>query len=359
MKDLRLSVELTDDIVEALAAQYVGCSVAEFRRLRDQWPKQAEPLHPIAIGHAIEMFLGSLRDARQPRALRPLSYRAYRGELSYLQSFLRRELPDGQLHDVQIAHLQKWLSQPPRRRGHHSDRCADRTLARKFDFLRRFFDYALAEHWVIRNPLAGEARPKIAEGEPRYVTEEEYAKILRVAQNGRSERDVLMLRLMGESGLRIGAVCKLRVRDVHLSTFSYLVLRDGKGGRTTKAVLLGDLAQDLRGYIASIGLSGHPSHFLFHRNGHPWSPLTEHRVWEIFRSVLRIAVTNERYHELTPHCLRHRFGHWLRLLGMPQDDIRILMGHVHITTTQIYTRRPIEEVQTAIAERLKGMKPIA
>ncbi len=69
---------------------------------------------------------------------------------------------------------------------------------------------------------------------------------------------------------------------------------------------------------------------------------------KIFRRVM-----GRRAHgrPVTPHSLRHRYGHRLRVMGTDLDDIRVFMGHASVRTTEIYTVRPLKERHAELLRR--------
>ncbi|EEM37660.1 Integrase/recombinase [Bacillus thuringiensis serovar sotto str. T04001] len=58
--------------------------------------------------------------------------------------------------------------------------------------------------------------------------------------------------------------------------------------------------------------------------------------------------------ELTPHVLRHTFGHDLVQKGIPISYVAELMGHTDINTTKIYVTAGQQEKQEAVEKLASG-----
>jgi integrase/recombinase XerD len=146
-------------------------------------------------------------------------------------------------------------------------------------------------------------------------------------------RDKALLEFAYASGVRVGELITVKVRDVDLQEGLALVF--GKGSRE-RIVPLGRAAlQALIVYLREIrpGLArnrGEGAVFLNARG----TPLTRMGVWKILRRHVERAGITKR---VTPHTLRHSFATHLLEGGADLASVQEMLGHADIATTQIYT----------------------
>ncbi len=242
-------VVLTDRSRLAIAAEVEGCSVQELRRRLRAGEFQKGPEREETIACGLDQFMRHLESRRSEGygEMRPGTLRSYRYDIDYLRRFLEREIPGGKMHEITQDLLRAWLNLPPQTRDRTAKELAPATRLRKLQLLRQLFDFAEEKLWVRRNPMAGFKKPRLDPMEPRFLSETEYRELLKRL---RSPRDRMLMRAMGECGLRIGAAVHLRVRDVILyprnGGAAHLLLHDGKGGRSGKAIIMPAFIEPLR-----------------------------------------------------------------------------------------------------------------
>ena len=179
----------------------------------------------------------------------------------------------------------------------------------------------------------------------------------------------LMAELMYGSGLRLTELLRLRIKDVDLDRLRVTV-RGGKGDKDRMTMLPEKLVEGLRAHRDRVrglyeadraaGLAGvwlpealerkYPGagtswewHWLFpsrqvmrdphsglERRHHVLDATFQHAI----REASRAAGSNKR---VTPHTLRHSFATHLLESGVDIRTVQDLLGHVDVTTTQIYT----------------------
>jgi integrase/recombinase XerD len=146
-------------------------------------------------------------------------------------------------------------------------------------------------------------------------------------------RDRAMLELLYATGVRASELAGLKVSDVNLDV-GYLRCI-GKGSRE-RVIPLGKVAaaatvdylEDMRTKLVK-PFSG--DYLLLSRTGRPMSRI------EIWRLIKKYAVRAGMPRNLTVHTLRHCFATHLLAGGADLRSVQEMLGHVDISTTQIYT----------------------
>jgi site-specific recombinase XerD len=182
----------------------------------------------------------------------------------------------------------------------------------------------------------------------RYLSKQAIEEILKKPNltNRKGRRDFAILSLMYEAAARVSEITDLRVSDLRFDKNGGVVRLLGKGGKSRIVPLINDVSVFFRKYIEEE--SRYRPHLssddpLFCNSSK--DKLTRAGVAYILdkyaREVQQIKpdLINERVY---PHILRHsRAMHWLEA-GMDLQYIKDLLGHVDITTTEIYARLSIE-----------------
>ena len=143
--------------------------------------------------------------------------------------------------------------------------------------------------------------------------------------------------LFRSAGIRVGELVGLDVRDVDLG--SEVVLVFGKGAKErmvpigSKAVLALDrYIRNGRNHFLSDKHAGTRQDALFlNKLG---KRLTDRSVRRLLdKYVQQVAISRK----ISPHTLRHTFATHLLDAGADLRSVQELLGHVNISTTQIYT----------------------
>jgi len=146
-------------------------------------------------------------------------------------------------------------------------------------------------------------------------------------------RDRAILELLYATGVRASELAGLRVSDLNLS-IGYLRCL-GKGNRERVIPVGRQAIEATTGYLRDLRpelADSDSSDALFlSRTGRPLSRI------EIWRLVRKYAVRAGMPRGLTTHTLRHCFATHLLSGGADLRSIQEMLGHVDITTTQIYT----------------------
>jgi integrase/recombinase XerD len=146
-------------------------------------------------------------------------------------------------------------------------------------------------------------------------------------------RDCAMLQTLYATGMRVSELVSLDVDDVDLERGT--VCCTGKQNRRRDVDLSPAATAALTQYLETgrpvIAKSADESAlFLNHRGNR----LTRQGFWLILKQYAQAAGIDE----ITPHTLRHSFAAHQITRGRDLGDVQRILGHVSISTTQIYQR---------------------
>ncbi|MBI4335126.1 MAG: tyrosine recombinase XerC [Candidatus Omnitrophica bacterium] len=215
-----------------------------------------------------------------------------------------------------------------------------RTVARKLASLRSFFKFLYREGHVKSNPMLGVSSPKLDKKLPVFLDENEVAKLLEAPDERGVPglRDKAILETIYSSGLRISELVGLNIDNVD---FIGGVLKIFGKGRKERLVPVGDRAlKCIRLYLEKRGASGVDKKAVFlNKSG---TRLTDRSVRRILEKYIHIASLRE---DISPHTLRHSFATHLLNRGADLRSVQELLGHMNLSTTQIYTHVTSERLK--------------
>jgi integrase/recombinase XerD len=212
---------------------------------------------------------------------------------------------------------------------------APASIRRNVSAVRGYFRFLLGEGHVVRDPSERLETPKRWRSLPEVLTVADVERLLAAPtlDEPLAFRDRALLELAYGAGLRVSEWITIGVRDLLLE--DSLVRVFGKGskerlvpvGRTA----IGAIAVYLRELRPRLE-SGQGKGVLFlNARG---APMTRMGAWKILRKYVdRVGIEKH----VTPHTLRHSFATHLLEGGADLRAVQEMLGHVDISTTQIYT----------------------
>ena len=146
------------------------------------------------------------------------------------------------------------------------------------------------------------------------------------------QRDLLILEMLYATGVRVGELVSIKVKDIDFSNRHIIIL--GKGNKE-RYVNFGEYCEDsLNEYLSDgrISLNSKDSEYLFLNNN--GGELTERGVRFILDKLIKQTGINKN---ISPHMIRHSFATHLLNEGCDLLTVQKLLGHESIKATQIYT----------------------
>jgi tyrosine recombinase XerC len=213
-----------------------------------------------------------------------------------------------------------------------------RTVARKLSAVRSFFRFLYREGLITQNPAMLLVTPKLDKTLPKFLSEEEMVQLIESpsTEEVSGKRDRAILETLYSSGIRVSELVGLDIEDVDL--IGNIIKVKGKG-KKERIVPVGDKAVlAIREYLTSRPPDKKP--LLLNKNG---TRLTDRSVRNIINKHL---VKTSVKMNVSPHVLRHSFATHLLNHGADLRSVQELLGHVNLSTTQIYTHVTTERLKS-------------
>ena len=210
-----------------------------------------------------------------------------------------------------------------------------RSRARHLVSIRGFYRFMVQEKILKHDPARLVDLPKTSMKLPDVLSVEEVSQLLEApdTEKPRGARDRAMLELLYAAGLRVSELVNLKLQDINLEAGFVRVL--GKGSKE-RLVPIGLHAKDkIESYIEKSRktlLKNRASPYLFVARAA--RPITRQGFWKLLRKYATLAQLHKK---VTPHSLRHSFASHLLEGGADLRAVQVMLGHVDIATTQIYT----------------------
>ena len=223
---------------------------------------------------------------------------------------------------------------------------ARRTIARRIAALRSFFRFLCREDIVDNNPFSHVHTPKLDKRLPVFLDITEVNALLEAPdQSALGRRDRAILELLYASGLRVSELTGLAVGDIDFASGYVLVY--GKGAKERVVPVGKNALKALTDYMetsrprlrASGSMPTHNTLFVNKRGG----PLTDRSVRRLVDKYVEAMALQKN---VSPHTLRHTFATHLLNNGADLRTVQELLGHVNLSTTQLYTHVTKERIKS-------------
>ena len=190
-----------------------------------------------------------------------------------------------------------------------------------------------------------------------FLTEEELKALL--AQPDPSTRhglrDLTLLSLLYDSGARVQEITDLKLKDIRLTNPAMVTLT-GKGRKARQVPLMKETCKLLDAYIRNFNLNSEPltSPLFFNQKG---QALSRYGITYILKKYVSQAELDSDTRKISPHVLRHSKAMHLLRAGVNMIYIRDFLGHVDISTTEVYARIDAEMKRKVFEEKVPNFTP--
>ena len=220
------------------------------------------------------------------------------------------------------------------------------TRARKLSSLKTYFKYLTVKMHLLENdPSKNIEIPSLKKSLPKYLSLEESLELLKNVQTEFPERDYCILTLFLNCGMRLSELVGIDLSDFSENTIRIV----GKGNKERLVYLNDSCLYALNTYIEARrklkNLKDRDALFVSARRG---TRLTGRRVEQIVSDCLASAGLSGKGY--SPHKLRHTAATLMYRFGdVDMLALKEILGHEHVTTTEIYTHISTQQLQNAAA----------
>ena len=265
-----------------------------------------------------------------------------------------------ELLQVQNTHIRRWVAQM------NAGGRSGRGIALILSGWRGFYVWAGREGRVSSNPVQDVRAPKAGKPLPKALSVDDAVQLASFASGSNDPwleaRDAAIVELLYGAGLRVGELTGLDA-VASSSARGWIDLQDGeahvlgKGAKRrsvpvgAKAVLALSHWLSVRDQALKLAVpgsdgpdgpsAGAQAALFIGRNG---TRLSAQSIWQRLRQRSLQAGLSTPVH---PHMLRHSFASHLLQSSSDLRAVQELLGHVSITTTQVYTRLDFQHLAKA------------
>ena len=275
-----------------------------------------------------EMLSSFIRYVQLEKNFSVHTIREYEKDLTEFFSFLEAE---GVLtiDEVEYIHARLFITKL------YDEKKARTTISRKISSIRSFFKFANREFNLDDAPFRSLYHPKKEERLPNFFYEEELNILFEKNQGTdlKSLRNMAILELLYATGIRVSELVSIELNQID---FSYNIIRVMGKGRKERIVPFGGFASDaLLIYKDEVRpklmkTKQHDKLFVNMRGGE----LTDRGVRHILKEMIEKASMHTKVY---PHMFRHTFATHLLNNGADLRTVQELLGHSHLSSTQVYT----------------------
>ena len=227
---------------------------------------------------------------------------------------------------------------------------AQRSVARIMSSIRSFFQFELEEGRVALSPAAQIESVPLPVKLPVVLTREEIEGMIAAIDHSTVEglRNRAMFEMLYGCGMRVSELIQLKLHQLFLEAGFVRVI--GKGNRE-RLIPIGDMAirhwQFYWEHHRRDQETPDPGQSVFCFLGRRGKSLTRNMVFMIIRDLARKAGISK---PVGPHTLRHSFATHLLEGGADLRAVQEMLGHVSITTTELYTHLDIGHLRKVLQE---------
>lgn len=190
--------------------------------------------------------------------------------------------------------------------------------------LSTFYGFLEDEEFILRNPVRGIKKIKTDEKIRLPFTDEDI-EIMRNAV--RNIRDLAIIDLFASSGMRIGELISLNIKDVNFDQREMIVY--GKGGKERLCYFNARTKIEILDYL-STRHDKNPA--LFVQRKYPYERFQRGGIRHMLNDIEnRTGIVN-----IHPHRFRRTLATSLLEKGMSLEQVKVILGHKRIETTLVY-----------------------
>ena len=282
----------------------------------------------------LEYLVGERNLARNTQK----SYRdALQQFLPFIARAARRRIEGLRVDDISPARIRAFLQDLERTR-----RCGIATQNQRLAAIHsfaRFIGLHSPEYLEWLGQIQNISSKKVAPPLIGYLEKNELDALLKAPdqRTPQGRRDHAVLLFLYNTGARADEVAQVRIADLDFGAASSrdassVILR-GKGNKTRRCPLWPRTVDELRGLTDHRAAS---QHVFLNRRGQPLTRFGIHALVERYAAHVATKLPSMAKKRVSPHTIRHTTATHLLRAGVDINTIRAWLGHVCLSTTNVY-----------------------
>jgi len=280
----------------------------------------------------LQRAIGEFIVACHAKGLSPSTVTIYRYQLDRFQAYAVRQAWCD-VGKIETTHLRRYFAYLHNESPHYpfgkplARPLSPATIHQAYRTLKTFFNWLLDDETIAVNPMLKIDAPRLPKLLVPRLDLVNVGKLIRLIQSTElSRRNLAIIELMVDSGLRRGEVVRLELCKIDLAGRTVQVI--GKGRKERKVPISIETRDALKRYLQVRPRSADRIAFL-NKDG---SPLTASAVYHLLKRLqVKLGLP-----KLYPHLLRHTFAKIFVETG-DIGALKEIMGHASLESTLIYT----------------------
>lgn len=277
-----------------------------------------------SIVDAIDDYINYLKNRRR---LSRLSIVSTRYALAIFTRYTRQKHLK-YIDEITNEHLDEWISElisGDRKHGPIKNNTANGYLGHA----QRFLEWCRDMNIQLRVKIGWIKRLKPEKIDRVSFTREE----VNAALNYADRRAWLMIKLTFDCGLRVGELAQIRLSDIHGDRIRI----HGKGAKEADVFISKEVSAHLEDWIKRGRIDG----YLWSSPVKPGCHITTRQI----QRLMRVPFESAGFHHFHPHALRYSCATEAYELGGSSDQIKELLRHDNVATTERYIQKSEEHVR--------------
>lgn len=162
-------------------------------------------------------------------------------------------------------------------------------------------------------------------------------------------RDLTLMVVLYDTGARVQEIIDLKLKQLQL-TDKPIVYLTGKGNKTRIVPITIDTKNILQKYITDNNISDSEANVFKNKHNRPLTRVGINYILNKYINIARNKRKDYFKNKISPHCFRHSKAMHLLEAGVNLIYIRDFLGHVSVTTTEIYAKANPEIKRKVIEE---------